>query len=308
MPPRAVDEPFEHVLEERPGGAGRARRPDLLVVEQHDHRHRASAGSATRPARRRRPSTTPGCRAGRWRAATRRRRAPRRPDVEEAQLPPRRRASMPARVGEPLGELAGRRRPAAPHRLEVLLRVEHQPAVVDVAVEVDRELRHPRDRLGDVDEVRRAVAGHDPAGDAEVAVEPRVEEHAAVDLDAELTPADRTGVGLRLDPQARASRCGRRRFGTRRRRRSSAGRTPGDQRAVADDVAGAGTPSHASARRDGVEAGRSSRSRADSTAWHGDGEASRKLTRSASECGPGIVNQSGTGRSAARCRAGAPSR
>ena len=42
-----------------------------------------------------------------------------------------------------------------------------------------------------------------PAGDAEVAVEPRVVEDAAVDLDAELLPAEHAGVGAGLDPQAR---------------------------------------------------------------------------------------------------------
>ena len=49
----------------------------------------------------------------------------------------------------------------------------------------------------------RAVAQHDAAGDAEVAVEPRVDQRAAVDLDAELLPTDAAGVGPRLDAQAR---------------------------------------------------------------------------------------------------------
>ena len=50
-----------------------------------------------------------------------------------------------------------------------------------------------------------AGIGHgDPARQPEVAVEPRVEQHAAVDLDAELAAADPAGVGLGLDPQVRA--------------------------------------------------------------------------------------------------------
>ena len=52
--------------------------------------------------------------------------------------------------------------------------------------------------------MRRAVAHGDPAGQAEVAVEPRVEQHAAVDLDAELAAAGPAGVGAGLDPQVGA--------------------------------------------------------------------------------------------------------
>ena len=54
---------------------------------------------------------------------------------------------------------------------------------------------------------RRDLAGRrvdDPARQAEVAVEPGVEQHAAVDLDAELAAARPAGVGPRLDPQVRA--------------------------------------------------------------------------------------------------------
>ena len=109
--------------------------------------------------------------------------------VVEAQLPPRRPIDRGG-VGEPLGELARCRRRAAPDRMDVLLRVELQAAVV-----------HARDRGGS-----RVAAPAPPVGArrpdatsrrpittrpaiAEVAVEPRVEENAAVDLDAELTPA-----------------------------------------------------------------------------------------------------------------------
>ena len=79
--------------------------------------------------------------------------------------------------------------------------VEDQALVVDVAVEMDRELRHAGDRLVDVDERRRTVAADDPAGDAEVAVEPAVQQRAAVDLDAERAPVGDRLVGMRVDPQ-----------------------------------------------------------------------------------------------------------
>ncbi len=120
--------------------------------------------------------------------------------------------------------------------MHVLLRVELQAGVVHPAIEVDRELRHARDRPVHVDEVRRAVAGQDPSGDAEVAVEPRVEEHTAVDLDAELTPTRRIGVGVGLDAQA--GRVGVGADQTERGVGTVAGREdPGDQRAVAGDDA-----------------------------------------------------------------------
>ena len=114
----------------------------------------------------------------------------------------RRRRRSPGPLGEPRRRSRRRRVDVAHTGRQVGLAVEHQPALVDVAVEVDRQLRHPGDRLGDVDERRRAVGGDDPAGDAEVAVEPAVEQHAAVDLDAELPPAGAPAVGPRLDAQA----------------------------------------------------------------------------------------------------------
>jgi hypothetical protein len=41
-------------------------------------------------------------------------------------------------------------------------------------------------------------------GQPEIAVEPGIEQRAAVDLDADLADAGRSGVGARLDPQRRA--------------------------------------------------------------------------------------------------------
>src|SRR5690606_12476759 len=80
----------------------------------------------------------------------------------------------------------------ADDRDEVLLRVEHEAVGVDPAAQVDREVRHARDRAAQVDEVAldpALAADVDPAGHAEVAIEPGRVEHAAVDLDAELLVA-----------------------------------------------------------------------------------------------------------------------
>ena len=79
--------------------------------------------------------------------------------------------------------------------------IEHQPALVDLAVEVDRQLRHAGDRFVDVDQRGRAVGSDDAAGDAEIAVEPAVEQHAAVDLDAEEPPVGDELVGMGVDAQ-----------------------------------------------------------------------------------------------------------
>ena len=84
------------------------------------------------------------------------------------------------------------------------LRVEHEPLLVHPAIEVDGE-------LGDAEE--RVVVLHEPdgqpfgaahghsAGDAEVPVEPRVEERTAVDLDADLAPSMAARVGMGLEAQ-----------------------------------------------------------------------------------------------------------
>ena len=82
--------------------------------------------------------------------------------------------------------------PSDPDRHQVALAVEHQALVVDLAVEVDRELRHAQDRAVDQEQARsagRAVAHDHAAREPEVAIEPRVQERAAVDLDRQLAPA-----------------------------------------------------------------------------------------------------------------------
>ena len=98
-------------------------------------------------------------------------------------------------------------RSEAPDRREVPLPVEHEALVVDVAVEVDRELRDAQHRPV-VEEVGlgepAGAVEHDASGEPEVAVEPRVEQGAAVDLDAELSVALAAGVGSGLEPEAGA--------------------------------------------------------------------------------------------------------
>jgi hypothetical protein len=116
------------------------------------------------------------------------------------------------------------------------LAVEHHPAFVDIAIEVDGELRHSGDRLVDRDERRRAVGGDEAPGDAEIPIEPAVEQHAPVDLDAELAPTGAIAVRTGLDAQVRrvgvgAHEAHRQRTGTRRP-------APGDQRPAAHHVAG----------------------------------------------------------------------
>ncbi len=86
----------------------------------------------------------------------------------------------------------------AEDRLQVGLLGELE-AVVGTPIEVDRELRNAADRAG-LHEVQRSVASDDAARDAEVAIEPRVEQRTAVDLDADLLPAGISeDAGLHLE-------------------------------------------------------------------------------------------------------------
>ena len=125
--------------------------------------------------------------------------------------------------------------PDAPHRGEVLLGVELEALAVDVAVEVDGELGDPQQRPVEVRTGALELAvdpDDDPARQAEVAVEPGVEQGAAVDLDAELPPPGQpvSGRGLirRLGESVWAPT--RR---NRRRARGAVGHRPGHQRAAA---------------------------------------------------------------------------
>ena len=119
------------------------------------------------------------------------------------------------------------------------LHVELEALGVDAAIEMDGELRHARHRSLGVDERRRAAAVDDVTGDAEVPVEPRVVQDAAVHLDAELLPAGGAGIGARVDPQTRRVGVGAD-DPQRCRRGEAGGEAPRDDRTVAHDVPGLG--------------------------------------------------------------------
>ncbi len=111
-------------------------------------------------------------------------------------------------------------------------------AVVHPAVEVDREVRDARDGPGG-HEPHAAVGVDHPAGDLQVAVEPRRQERSAVDLDVELLPPEGPHGGVRLD--AERGGVGVRAEDAERGRRGRALRqSPGDECAVTDDDVGAG--------------------------------------------------------------------
>ena len=83
------------------------------------------------------------------------------------------------------------------------LTVEHEATLVDVAVEVDRELGDSEQGAVDVQEAELTRGEQDPSREAEIAIEPGVVEHTAVDLDGQLTPTRDPRVGLRLHAQVR---------------------------------------------------------------------------------------------------------
>ena len=102
------------------------------------------------------------------------------------------------------------------------------PVLVRRPVEVDGQLRDAHDRPG-ADQPLLAAGEDHPTGQPELAVQPGVEQRAAVDLHPQLLPAGRTDVGPGLQHEARVSRCARRRSGTGcqgRLRSGSARRAP----------------------------------------------------------------------------------
>ena len=124
------------------------------------------------------------------------------------------------------------------------------------------------------------VAQRDTAGQAEVAVEPAVEQRPAVDLHGDLPPAVRAGVRERLDPQVR-------RVGVRAddpERGSRGARAPGRTRRRSPRRAGrsARPPrrSQASVSATCRNPAFSRRSAELATAWYGDGLAAMKSARS----------------------------
>ncbi len=80
--------------------------------------------------------------------------------------------------------------------------------VVDLTVEMDGQLGNARQRLIDAyQHVRQRPIGigdDQAAGNTQVAVEPGVQQGAAIDLDADLAVPGPAGVGSGLDPEVRA--------------------------------------------------------------------------------------------------------
>ena len=192
-------DPLQHVPEEWPGRPGAGRGPDLLVVEgSEDHQ--------VIPIRQVLHGRQPGVGAGEVVQASRR---------EELAVQPEAGGRL-GRVGEQvvaqdvaglhpglLGE--GRQQIGfgveGEHRLGVGLAVERE-AVVDAPVQVNGQLWEASDGV-EPHQVLGAVAGDDAPGDAELPVQPRVEQRAAVDLDGYLPPAAAAEAGLGLDLQRR---------------------------------------------------------------------------------------------------------
>ena len=104
-----------------------------------------------------------------------------------------------------LGDVAEKRPGAAanaPDRVDVPLRIERDRLAV--LGQVDRQLWHAQDRF--VDAYQPVVDGvadtyRQPATDAEIAIQPRVQPGPAVGLQGDHLPARDEPVGVLLDPQ-----------------------------------------------------------------------------------------------------------
>ena len=210
----AQDDPLGDGGQQRGRGAAVRGGADLLVVEQHEQRD--LAGSARRRRRRRRAapparpsdeqrlssrgaltssSSTPDERA--------------RGEVVEHEVPgedgagARRRAARRRRRRTPPGVTSPRPQTGLrccwALRSSPLVVISRSRWMASCGTRTERPIDEEQPLLGAV-----AAAHDDPPGQAEVAVEPRVEERAAVHLDGELAAAGPPGVGVRLDPQVRA--------------------------------------------------------------------------------------------------------
>jgi hypothetical protein len=121
--------------------------------------------------------------------------------VVRDQLEPVDLVAVRSRAARPGGRPPAVRPAHAPDRRGVLLLVQLQAVVVDPAVEVDGQLRDPHDRVR-AHQLGPPVGQHHPPGEAELAVQPGVEQRAAVDLQAQLGVAEAAEVRLRLDREA----------------------------------------------------------------------------------------------------------
>ena len=250
------DEAIDHRLEQRAAGArGRADPTSSWSNSARDGNavDGSAPASASTP-----PSTTRGCRAGPTPARCRRAEHRRWCEVVEHEVP-----------GRDVGDVGARRRatrrrsrprpgPSPRSGVRCCLLVEHEPAVVDVAVEVDGELRDPGERRSIVTEPqcrrqRRGVRRGRDRGRATSSPARR------------RRPRRRAGASRRrrcrggLDPQVRrvgvsADHAKRR---ERRRRRAA----PRHERATAHDVTRSGLRRPRAGRATSVNPARQSRRR-----------------------------------------------
>ena len=87
----------------------------------------------------------------------------------------------------------------APQRRELGLGIQLEAIIVDPAIEMNRQLRDPRERPMQAHRQAAAVVEVDGASEAEIAVEPAIEQHAAIDLDPKLQAAFAVIGGARLE-------------------------------------------------------------------------------------------------------------
>ena len=158
---------------------------------------------------------------------------------------------------------------------------------------MDREARDAQQRAREIDAARVRVAARlaqrHAAREREIAIEPGVQQHAAVGLDRELAVAVRASTSAqRLERAGSANRCARRRCGSRPRPASSlptwnATRLPPPRTTVARGRR-ARAP-RARSRRSRGSRRASSRRTASATAWYGVGDASMNASRSRAASG-----------------------
>ena len=102
------------------------------------------------------------------------------------------------------GELRFRRTLAgqAPDRRELGLGIELE-TVVHAAIEVDGQLRHAGQWRADQHRCAAPICGMDGSGEAEIAIQPRIQQGPAIDLDAQLQAVLAAEGRTRLEPQMR---------------------------------------------------------------------------------------------------------
>ncbi len=240
--------PRQHALQQRALGARLGTAPDLLVVEGRQHRY---VGGPCAPRRRVHQRRHPGVygdlvvQPGRHHELPVHAQVSGRLHVVQHQVPGQHvRRVLPGGRRDPAQQFALARLAQRPDRRDVSLPVQGH-ALVHRAVQVDGQLGHAQQGFVDLDQpvARDAVraAQGEPAGDAEVPVEPGVQRDPAVDLHADLPPARGPGVRRGFDPEVRRVGVGaddpERGVGG-----CVLGDVPGDQRPGAGDEAAARRP------------------------------------------------------------------